>query len=478
MALVRDQVVTAERVPPQSVELEMCVLGAIMLEPREAYNVARDYLSRESFYLDGHGIIFELMGELTSQGVPPDSIAVLDALRSRGLLERVGGSGVVMGMLNSVPTAASIEYHSKLVSEKAQRRSLIRGCTHIIEEAYKQELQLDNLMDLAESTILQLSAATGGSEFIHIKDVLRDYWEKLGSRYEELERRRAEGETNPRIHSGLPTGFVNLDHITGGLRESELTIIAARPSMGKTALALNFAHNLAVKNRIPVAMFSLEMGAEQLAERLLCIGSKYEQGGRIKGIASNRLHSPDLDDHEWSVLAKSYNNLAEAPLYLDDSSLLTINMLKSKARRLCALYKVSVIVVDYLQLMSGGGNNYSDNRVQEVSEISRGLKQIARELKLPVIALSQLSRAVESRTSKRPHLSDLRESGAIEQDADVVMFIHRPDYYEEKKDRGAADYSEALLPDAEIIVAKNRNGPTDTARMLWFKEITRFLDRV
>lgn len=477
MAYAREQAPLTDRVPPQNVELEMCVLGAIMLEPKEAFTVARDYLSKEAFYLDGHALLFELMGELDARGVPPDSIAVLDTLRSRGLLDKVGGSGVVMGLLNSVPTAANIEYHSRLVAEKAQRRNLIRACTGIIEEAYKQELSVEQLLDMAESTVLHLSSTSAAAEFIHIQDVLREYWEKLDARDRELAERRAAGEAHPRIQSGLPTGFVNLDHITGGLRQSELTIIAARPSMGKTALALNFAHNLAVKARIPIAMFSLEMGAEQLAERLLCMGSKYEYQGRIRGIASNRLQSPDLNDHEWTVLSESYMNLSQAPLYLDDSSLLTISMLKSKCRRLTALHRVQCIIVDYLQLMQGTSSS-SDNRVQEVSEISRGLKQIARELRIPVIALSQLSRAVESRQSKRPHLSDLRESGAIEQDADVVMFIHRPDYYEEKKEaRQEADYSAVMLPDAEIIVAKNRNGPTDTARMLWFKEITRFLDR-
>jgi replicative DNA helicase len=454
------------------------VLGGIMLEPKLAFSVASDYLSRESFYLDGHGIIFELMAELHHRGIPPDSIAVLDELRARGLLEKVGGSGVVMGMLNAVPTAANVEYHARKLSEKAQLRNLIRGCTMIIDEAYKQEMNLDNLLDLAESTVLQLSSHTYASEFTHISTVLQGYWEKLDERHRELERRRAAGEENPRITMGLQTGFADLDAITGGLRPSELTIVAARPSMGKTALALNFCHNMAVINGSPIGIFSLEMGMEQLAERLLCMGTKRidPRTQRVHGISSGRLANPDLTDEEWSVLTKAYNNLMVAPIYIDDSSVLTATMLKSKARRLSAHHKCECIIVDYLQLMSGGGN--SDNRVQEVSEISRGLKQIARELHIPVVALSQLSRQVENRTNKRPHLSDLRESGAIEQDADVVMFIHREDYYTEQKyERGTGDYDEVTLPEAEIIVSKNRNGPTDIVRLYWFKEITRFLDR-
>lgn len=464
--------------PPQNVELEMAVLGGIMLEPQEAYPLAADMLSRDSFYLDGHGILFEIMGELFHRGIPPDAQSVLDELRARSLLERVGGSGVVMGMLNAVPTAANVEYHARKIGEKAQLRAVIRGCTKVIEEAYKQELTVERILDIAESTVLQLSQRNTSGEFLPIAQVLQEYWEKLSDRDEELARLREQGIDNPRISTGLPTGFADLDEKTNGLRASELSIIAARPSVGKTALALNFAHNLAVEQGLPTALFSLEMGAEQLAERMLCIGSKHISGGRIKGIGSHRLQNPDLDASEWSILTKSYQRLSASPLYIDDSSYLTISMLKSKCRRLAAHYGVRCIVIDYLQLMSGAGN--TDNRVQEVSEISRGLKQIARELKIPVIALSQLSRQVTQRTSKRPQLSDLRESGSIEQDADVVMFIHRDDYYEDKTDKptspAGGEYHPEMMPVTEIIVAKNRNGPTGVVKLLWFPEITRFLD--
>jgi replicative DNA helicase len=466
-----------DRTPPQNIDLEMSVLGGIMLEPKDAFPLVQDYLSHDSFYLEGHGVVFDVMAALHRQGIPPDSIAVLDALRSQGLLERVGGSGVVLGMLNSVPTAANVEYHARRVAEKAYLRQLIRACTRVIEDCYRQELPLDEVLDRAESSILQLSAHSGTKEFVSISEVLRDYMDQLSIRVDELERQRAAGIEHPRVAVGLDTGFLDLDRMTGGLRPSELTIVAARPSMGKTALALNFAHNLALRQQAPVGIFSLEMGVEQLAERLLCIGTKYTQQGRVRGISTTRLLNPDLTDQEWSVLQQSYERLSSAPIFIDDSSVLSVGALKSKVRRLHATHGIQCVIVDYLQLMTAG--SYGDNRVQEVSEISRGLKQVARELRIPVIALSQLSRAVESRTTKKPQLSDLRESGAIEQDADVVMFIHRPDYYEEKKPEArpaVADYDTFTLPEAEILVAKNRNGPTGAVKTFFFKEITRFLD--
>jgi replicative DNA helicase len=469
-----------DRTPPQNIELEMSVLGGIMLEPKDAFPLVQDLLSRDSFYWEGHAVVFDVMADLHRQGIPPDSVAVLDALRGRQLLEKAGGSGVVLGMLNSVPTAANVEYHARRVSEKAYLRQLIRACTRVIEDCYRQELPLDEVLDRAESSILQLSAHSGTKEFVSISEVLRDYMDQLSVRVDELERQRAEGVTNPRVSVGLGTGFLDLDKLTGGLRPSELTIIAARPSMGKTALALNFAHHMALKEEAPVGIFSLEMGVEQLAERLLCIGTKYTSGGRVRGISTTQLLNPNLTDQEWTVLQQSYEHLSSAPIYIDDSSVLSVGALKSKVRRLHATHGVRCVIVDYLQLMTAGGYSGGDNRVQEVSEISRGLKQVARELKIPVIALSQLSRAVESRTIKKPVLSDLRESGAIEQDADVVMFIHRPDYYDEKKAEqvrtGPVDYDQFTLPEAEIIVAKNRNGPTGVAKTLFFKEITRFLD--
>lgn len=479
MALQRDMTQVLDRTPPQSVELEMCVLGAIMLEPREAFSIASDYLREDSFYLDGHSLIFRLMGELYNRGIPPDSVALIDELRARNLLDKVGGTGVVMGMLNSVPTAANVEYHSRKVADKAHLRQLIRGCTEIVEEAYRQELPVEEVMDRAERVILQLAEHSVQTGFVVVGDALRDYWEKLSDRADKLKALREQGVAHPRLPGGLPSGFPDLDEMTGGLRDSELTIIAARPSVGKTSLGLNMVHHMAVRENVPVALFSLEMGIEQLAERLLSMGTQFTdpQTQALRGVSTVAFQNPELTPEEWMVLTKSYNQLIESKIYIDDSSLLTIRMLKSKARRLYAHYGVRCIIVDYLQLMTGSAS--TDGRVQEVSEISRGLKQIARELKIPVIALSQLSRQVESRTTKKPQLSDLRESGSIEQDADVVMFIHRPDYYEEKKGQGSsrADRRKDTLLDVEIMVAKNRNGPTGSVDLHFYPEITRFLNK-
>ena len=478
MAVVREITSLPDRTPPQNVELEMCVLGGIMIEPKEAFPIAADYLTRDAFYLDGHGIIFELMGELYNRGIPPDAQSILDELHSRSLLEKIGGSGVLMGMLNAVPTAANVEYHARKIAEKAQLRLLIRSCTEIVDECYRQEMPVEDILDGAEEAILKLSEKALQAEFLPLSAALGEYMKQLGERAEEIERQKSQGIREPRINLGLPTGFASVDRIVGGLRPSELTIIAARPSVGKTALGLNMAYHMAVKERLPVALFSLEMGKEQLAERLLACGTMYFPGNRISGISTRRLQHPELSPDEWSVLQTAFERVQGAPIYIDDSSLLTVRMLRSKVRRLCAHYNVKCVIVDYLQLMSG--RQGVDNRVQEVSEISRGLKLIARERGIPVIALSQLSRQVEHRTDKKPVLADLRESGAIEQDADVVMFIHRAE--KDKDDARFSQYGtgsedEFTLPKAEIIVAKNRNGPTGKADLFFYPPITRFLDQ-
>lgn len=456
-----------QRVPPQNVELEMAVLGGIMLEPAEAYPLAADILDPDSFYLDGHALMFRTMGELLNRGIPPDAQAMIDELRSRDLLDRVGGPGVVMGMLNAVPTAANVEHHAMKLAEKAQARAIIRACTLVIEKAYKQEMPVDDLQELFEQHAIQLGQRRGAG-YISIGDTVREYWGQLGDRDEELMRRREAGEVNPQVFvGGIPSGFAAIDRYTNGLRKSELTIVAARPSVGKTALALNLGHNLAVMQGLPVAIFSLEMSAEVLSERLLCVGSRYidPETETLAGIGSHRLQNPDLTAGEWAVLTKSFQRLVDAPLYIDESSVLTIGALKSKCRQLVAKHGVQCVIVDYLQLLSGSQSK-GDNRVQEVSEISRGLKQIARELKIPVVALSQLSRQVTGRAEKRPVLSDLRESGSIEQDADVVLFLW---------DDGM-DPPPGSMKCRNLEIAKNRNGPTGSEKLLWFAEITRYLD--
>jgi len=470
-----------DRTPPQNIELEMCVLGGIMLHPREAYSVAADYLSRDSFYLDGHGIIFEIMGDLHARGTPPDSEMVRDELRSRGLLNKIGGANAVLSMLNAVPTAANVEYHARKVAEKANMRALIRACTQIVEECYRQELSFDDVIGQAESAVLQLSEGSAiGDDPVPIAVSIEEYWQDLWRREALVKERVAAGERSV-IGVGLPTGYGDLDIITGGLRPSELTIIAARPSMGKTALALCILRNLVRVHQIPALLFSMEMGEDQISERLLSMGSKYWRGGRVYGVTTDRLrtHRPELLEDERLALDAAREQLAAAPLYIDDASDISVAQLKSKVRRMVSRHGVKVVVLDYLQLMSGAKG---ENRTQVVSAITRGLKQIARELKIHVVALSQLSRAQKDRKDKYPQLTDLRESGSIEQDADVVIFIHRQSYYDRKEryDPGKVwtGTDRTLLESnaADIIVAKNRNGPTQTVYLAWLGELTLFLN--
>ncbi len=453
-----------DRTPPQNIELEMAVLGGIMLEPKEAFPLVSEFLSRDSFYLEGHALIFDVMADLHRQGIPPDSTALLDALRSRNLLERAGGSGVVLGMLNSVPTAANVEYHSRRVAEKANLRHLIRCSTRVIEDCYRQELPFDQVLDRAESSILALgvnSAAMGGAS-VGIAETLGEYMDLLVERSDEIERRKAAGEAKPRLTTGVPTGFVTLDRMTNGLAPTSLTIVGARPSMGKTALALNIAHNLAVKDQTPVLIFSLEMTELELSERLLCAGTLYTEHSTVHGIGTTRLNSPDLSADEWGVVQRSFQRLSAAPVHIIAAGTIRVSEMRREISRHISQYGIRAVIVDYLQLVTGHGG---DNRTQEVSEISRGLKLTARDLRIPIVALSQLSRAAEQE-NRAPVLADLRESGAIEQDADVVLFIHRP-----KKDE-----IPGVLPLVQLIVAKNRNGPTGVLKLLWFQEITRFLD--
>ena len=467
--------------PPQNIELEMCVLGGIMLEPKHAYTVAADYLTRESFYLEGHGLIFEIMGKLHAAGRPPDSDLILDELSKRKLLEKVGGAGTILSMLNSVASAANVESHAKQIGEKATYRALIRASTQVIEECYRQELPAIDVLAQAENAVIQLSRdAYGGEDATIIAASLAEYWRELWEREKELKRLVAAGERSV-IGVGLPTGYGDLDMMLGGLRKSELIIIAARPSMGKTALGLCFARNIAIKHQVPTLLMSIEMGREMINERLLSMGSMHTRGERVFGVTTNRMrtHKPMILTDERKMLVKARDELQTAPLYIDDTSVLNVAQLKSKVRRMVSRYGIQCVIVDYLQLMEGRGK--SDNRVQDVTEISRGLKQIAREMRIPVVAMSQLSRANKDRkvSEYRPVLTDLRESGAIEQDADIVMFIHRRDYYEAKPPH-RPEWAGTRVPDlgsAEIIVAKNRNGPTETVYLNWLPELTLFLNQ-
>lgn len=459
-----------DRTPPQNIELEMSVLGGIMLEPKDAFPLVADFLSRDSFYWEGHAVIFDVMADLHRSGIPPDSVAVLDALRGRELLVKAGGSGVVLGMLNSVPTAANVEHHARRVAEKAYLRQLIRACTRVIEDCYRQELPLPDIIDRAESSILQLSAHSAGSgsgaDYQPIAHFLGQYMDELSERVDEIERREAAGEKNVQLTPGLATGFKDFDKLTGGLKKQVLTIIAARPGLGKSAMIGNMIHDISVKRGLPVLLFSLEMGGRQIAERLLCSDTVHtvstQQGQVARNVSTMRLNNPRLDDQEWGLLQGSYERLHGSPVLINDRGYIRPGDLRSMARRAYSEHGIEAVFVDYLQLMTA--TRETDNRVQDITEISRSLKLLAQELRIPVVALSQLSRECE-RGNREPKLSDLRDSGAIEQDADTVLFIHNPH-----------PTDNAAFQKRKIIVAKNRGGPTENFTMLWHGESTRFFD--
>jgi replicative DNA helicase len=482
VTLPRDTTFNMDRTPPQNIELEMSVLGAIMLEPKEGYPLAADILTRESFYLEGHALIFETMGDLHRRGIPPDSVAVLDALRREvavdsqtevkyhPLLNRVGGPGVVLGMLNSVPTAANLEWHARRVAEKGHLRQLIRACTRVIEDCYRQELPLPDILDRAESSILALASQSTSldDEAVSIAEILGEYMDQLVQRSDEIQRRREAGETDINVAPGYSTGFANLEAFNFRLRPAELTIIAARPSKGKSALANNLASNIALKLDVPVVIFTMEMSARQVAERMLSSGSRatYPDGsGRWIGVPTTKLQNPDLSDGEWSVIQQSFQRLSRAPIFLYDRPELRPSDMRRITQRLMArVGRQLVVIVDYLQLMSA--ERESDSLYADITKISRANKALSQRYGIPVIGLSQFSREVEKQ-KRRPMLSDLRESGAIEQDADNVIFIHHPD----QPAPAPPD-----LPTVELIIAKHRNGPIGTANMIWHAALTRFLD--
>ena len=476
--------------PPQNIELELCVLGAIMLEPRHAYPLAAEHLSKESFYLDGHRRIFELMGLLHGRGIPPDSDMVLDDLRARGELDQVGGAAVVLAMLNSVPSAASIDYHAKKIAEKAHLRALLRASTQTIEEIYRQDLDTDAIYEKAESTILGLSAERSNtSDVAHIAPTAMEEWELMAARIDERKRRLEAGERGSAINlrPGIPTGFADWDRILGHMRQGEMIVIGARPSVGKTALGLNIAHNVAVRRKepIPTAIFSLEMNRRQLYERLVSMGTKYDKDDKMRGVNTGQIRNGEMTKDERAVMAQSYNELLQAPIYIDDTSSMTISALAAKCRRAKARHGLGLVIVDYLQLLDGSRGVKYNNSNERVTAISRGCKQIAAELDIPVVVLSQLKRLKDQRKDQRPCLSDLRESGAIEQDADVVTFIHRSATptisYCCKLDITAQGTCSKCggyqLTEVELLTKKNRNYTTGDCTVRWAQAITRFFDR-
>ena len=433
-----------ERMPPASVEAEQAVLGAMLLKP-EAVTTAAEELSADDFYRETHRLIYEAMMELKDRTEPVDLVTLTEQLKKADKLAKIGGIPALSLIANSVPTAANVHYHARIVHEKAQLRSLISAATEIAGAAYESADEVEDIMDNAEKRILAVSSGKRSKDFVPLQEILLDTLEQIDARY-----------NNKGSITGLPTGFTDLDPLPPGLQKADLILVAARPSMGKTAVTLNIAAHVVLRAREPVAFFSLEMSKEQLVQRLLC------SEGRID---SQRLRVGELEEKEWGDLIDTANRLSVAPLYIDDTPSITVMELRSKARRLKAEHGLSLIVIDYLQLMQGRASKNGDNRQQEISEISRSLKALARELNVPVIALSQLSRSVESRQIKRPMLSDLRESGSLEQDADIVMFLYREDYYDPETENKNI---------TEVIIAKHRNGPVDTVDLTFLKQFTKF----
>jgi len=436
------------RVPPQSLEAERAVLGSMMLEP-EAVGRALEILGDESvFYRDAHRKIFRAMSNLFERGEPIDQVTVAQELSKRNELEEIGGA-YELSQLLEIPSAANMEYYAKIVLEKSTLRQMINVATNAISSAYEQSEDVYELLDRTENEIFRLSDRRLKGGFQPIEPIMTKTMETI-----ETFHTKQGGVT------GVPTGFRDLDDKTSGFQDSDLIIIAGRPSMGKTAFALNIARNVALEDEIPVGIFSLEMASHQLAMRLLCSEAR---------VSSHALRTGKLPDDQYSKLSRVVGRLAEAKIFIDDTPSIPILELRAKARRLKAEHKIGMIIVDYLQLMKGPRG--AESRQQEISEISRAMKALAKELDIPVIALSQLSRAVESRGGeKRPMLSDLRESGAIEQDADVVMFVYRPEQYDPKNE------NPELEGKAEIIIGKQRNGPTGSIPLTFVKEYARFED--
>ncbi|MFC1510885.1 replicative DNA helicase [Candidatus Margulisiibacteriota bacterium] len=433
------------KIPPQDLIAEQSVIGSMLLD-KNAIVRAVEILNPDSFYRDAHRYIYESILELFDKGEPVDLVTVTDALRKSGRVDAVGGSVYVADLLNSVPTAANVEHYAKIVEEKAVLRRLIDAGTKIVADAFSEAEDVDQILDQAEKSIFGIALKRVREGFSKIDSVIKGVLDKIDSIYEKKE-----------TITGMPTGFADLDKLTAGFQNADLIIIAARPAVGKTAFALNVALNLAIRKKIPVAVFSLEMSKEQLAQRMLCSEAE---------INAQRLKTASLSDVGWKKLTRALGRLSEAPVFIDDSASLTSTEIRAKARRLKIERGLGLVIVDYMQLMRG--RRRVENRVQEISEIARSLKTLARELEVPVIAISQLSRAVEQRTDRIPRLSDLRESGEIEQTADLVLFIHREDYYNPTSERGNV---------AEIIIAKQRNGPVGTVELVFRKEIAKFCSK-
>ncbi|PID89713.1 MAG: replicative DNA helicase [Bacteroidia bacterium] len=438
------------KVPPQASDLEAIVLGSMMLEKDKVFEVV-EILTSESFYNEAHKIIFKTIIELSEKLQPIDILTVTELLRAKNLLEEVGGAYYITQLTNRVASAAHIQFHARIIQQKYIQRELIRVSTEIQNKAYDSSLDITELLDFSERELYNIWSGNIKKEGALIKDVISESIRQI-----EEASKREDGL------SGVPCGFSELDRITSGWQKSDMIVIAARPSMGKTAFVLSMLRNIAVLYKQPVALFSLEMSSIQLVNRLI-VGET--------GLASEKIKTGKLSNAEWVQLEVKIKDLTEAPIYIDDTPAISIFELRAKCRRLKSMHDIQLVVIDYLQLMSGTGD--SGSREQEVSNISRGLKAVAKELDIPIIALSQLNRGVELRGGdKRPMISDLRESGAIEQDADIVIFIHRPERYGITED----EEGNSTKGKAEIIIAKHRNGAVCDVTLRFINEQARFTD--
>lgn len=430
------------RIPPHNIDAEQAVLGCMLLDS-DIIPTVTELIRSGDFYRDDHREICEAILDLTEKAGPVDIITVSEQLQLRGSLDAVGGLDYLASISGAVPTTANAKHYAKIVEEKALLRKLIKAASDISGMSYEASEEAAFVLDRAEKSIFDILQKRSTQGFTHIKDVLLDTFNRLEELY-----------NSKGFITGVPTGFTDLDYKTAGLQNSDLILIAARPGMGKTAMALNIAQYAAVQQHVPVAIFNLEMSKDQLVNRMLCSEVMVD---------SQKMRTGKLEDDDWNKIAQALAPLSEAPIYIDDTPGISVMDIRAKCRRLKLEKNLGLVVIDYLQLMQGRGK--TENRQQEVSEISRSLKILAKELNIPVVTMSQLSRGPESRTDHRPMLSDLRESGAIEQDADIVMFLYRDDYYNPETERKNI---------AEVIIAKHRNGSTGTIDLRWFGEYTKF----
>lgn len=433
------------KITPHDIDAEQAVLGS-MLTDKEAVNAAVESLKEDAFYRDDNRIIYQAIVNLYSKSEPIDIITLKDELESMDKFEQVGGYEYLASLPDKVPTTANVQKYIKIVEEKSILRNLIKTANEIIELGYSQTEDVEDIMDGAEKKIFDIMQSRNQKGYSPIKDVLVESFTKLEELY------------NRKQHiTGVPTGFYDLDYKTAGLHGSELILVAARPAMGKTAFALNIAANAALRGNAPVAIFSLEMSKDQLVNRILCSEAMVD---------SNKVRTGKLDEDDWVKIAGAIGPLSESEIYIDDTPGISVMEIRTKCRKLKIEKHIGLVVIDYLQLVQGS-NKRVGSREQEISEISRSLKILAKEIEVPVIALSQLSRAVEQRPDHRPMLSDLRESGAIEQDADIVMFLYRDDYYNKESEKKDI---------AEVIIAKQRGGSTGTVELIWKGNYTKFLN--